>query len=203
MIPLYSLQEWLARAAAVVLILSLKGFVQAWVAARLGDEGPRQDGRITLNPAQHISFIGLVSFLGFSHGWVKPLVLEPSRLKATGFVGIAIAGILSCGVLAFVAALIRPLVVNAFSSGDVGFVLTASLNTLIDLSLWCAVLSLIPIFPLDGFSLLSGFVPQWWKRAQPYLLYFEIGLLVLGISRIATNLLGPLHTWLRQVIAGF
>ena len=203
MIPLYSLQEWLSRAVAIVLILSLKGLVQAWVADRLGDEGPKQDGRLTLNPAQHISFLGFVSFLGFSLGWTKPVGLDPVRLKVRGFVGVAVAGILTCGAVAFIAALIRPLVVNAFSSGDVGFVLTASLNTLIDLSLWCAVLGLIPLFPLDGFTILSGFIPRWWKWAQPYLLYFEIGLLVLAISKIPTLLLGPLQSWLRQVVAGF
>ena len=203
MIPLYSLQEWLSRGLAIVLILSLKGLVQAWVAARLGDEGPKQDGRLTPNPAQHISFVGLVSFLGFSLGWTKPMGLDPTRLGARGFVGVALAGILTCGALAWLAALLRPLVVNAFTSGDMGFVLSAFLNTLVDLSLWCAVLGLIPLFPLDGFTALGGFIPRWWKWARTYVLYFEIGLLVLAISKIPTALLGPLQSWLRQALAGF
>ena len=33
-------------------------FAHAWVATRLGDETPRKDGRVTLNPLAHVDWLG-------------------------------------------------------------------------------------------------------------------------------------------------
>jgi Zn-dependent protease len=200
MFPLFSLQDLLLRLVAVVLILSLKGFVQAWMAAKMGDEGPRQDGRETLNSAQHISFLGLVSFLFFSLGWTKPMNLSLQRLGSRGLWAVAVSGLLTCVALALIAVLLRPLAANAFSSGDMGFVLVVFLNMVIDLSLWCAVLNLIPLFPLDGFTVLAGYIPSWWQWVQARLLYFEVGLLVLGLFKVAATTLGPVQQWLKTLM---
>ncbi|MDX2005254.1 MAG: hypothetical protein SFU83_08255 [Meiothermus sp.] len=200
MLPLFSLQDLLLRLVAVLLILTLKGFVQAWVAARMGDPGPQQDGRLALNPAQQISFLGLVGFLFFSLGWVKPMKLALERLGSKGLWVVAGAGPLACVALALLAVLLRPLAANTFSSGDVGFTLVVLLNTVIELSLWCAALNLLPVFPLDGFTVLSAYWRKGWDWAQSNLLYFEIGLLVLGLFKLLTTALGPLHQLLKRLI---
>lgn len=200
MLPLFSLQDLLLRLVAVVLILTIKGFVQAWVTSKMGDPGPQQDGRAALNPAQHISFVGFVAFLLFSLGWTKPMNLSLARLGSRGVWAVAVSGVLTCGVLALVAVLLRPLAANAFSSGDMGFVLVVFLNTVIDLSLWCVVFNLLPVFPLDGFTVLAGYIPAWWQWVQTRLLYFEIGLLVVGLFKVATGVVGPLQQWLKGLI---
>ena len=200
MLPLFSLQDLLLRLVAVLLILSIKGFVQAWVTSKMGDPGPQQDGREVLNPAQHISFLGFVVFLFFSLGWTKPMKLSLERLGSRGLWVVAVSGVLSCIVLALVAGLLRPLAANAFSSGDVGFVLVVFLNIVADLSLWCAVLNLLPIFPLDGFTVLSAYVPRAWEWVQSRLLYFEVGLLALGLFKIVPAVLGPLQLWLKGFV---
>lgn len=197
-----SLQDLLLRLIAVAVVFTLKGFIQAWVAARFGDDGPKHDGRLVLNPMQQGTLLGFLSFWLFGIGWTKPMQLEPARLKARGFVAIGLSGILACLVLAFVVAQLRPLLVNAFTSGDVGYVLAVFFNTVVDLSLWCALINCIPIFPLDGFTVLSGFFPNLWTKTQSYLRYLEIGLALAAVSGLLLGLLSPLQQWLRHWVIG-
>lgn len=197
-----SLQDVLFRLIAVGIIFAIKGLVQAWVAARLGDEGPKHDGRLVLNPMQQGTLLGFLSFWLFGIGWTKPMQLEHSKLKARGFAAVGLAGILVCVLLAFLVAFLRPLLVNAFTSGDVGYVLVVFINIIIDLSLWCALVNCLPIFPLDGFTVLAGFWPQAWTRAQPYLLYLEIGLAVVAVSGLLLRLFMPIHEALRHWVVG-
>lgn len=200
MLPLFSLQDVLVRLVAVLVILSVKGYIQVWVARGLGDSGPQQDGRLALNPAQHIGFFSLIDFLLFSIGWVKPLNLDIQRLGPRGMVGVALSGPLACILLAFLIGLLRPLVAGSISSGNVGFALAVFFDTCISLSLWCALINIIPLYPLDGFTAVAGFIPGWWSKVQKYLIYFEVGLLLLGFSRLPLNLLEPLHQTLRRAI---
>ena len=59
-------------------------FAHAWVATKLGDDTPRLQGRVTLNPLAHVDWIGtallpfITSLLGAGFlGWGKPVSTNP------------------------------------------------------------------------------------------------------------------------------
>lgn len=73
----------------IILILSIAvhEFGHAWVADRLGDGLPRQEGRVTLNPIAHIDPIGTLALpafgllatggLSIGFGWGRPVRVNP------------------------------------------------------------------------------------------------------------------------------
>src|SRR5512142_2312461 len=74
-------------------------FAHAWVATRLGDDTPRNEGRVTLNPLVHVDWIGtallpfVMSLLGGGFlGWGRPVRTEPSKLKG-GLNGLALVSL--------------------------------------------------------------------------------------------------------------
>ena len=66
---------------AILIAFTAQGYAKALVADRLGDKTPRFQGRLTLNPAAHIDFIGLLMILIAGFGWTKPLNTNPSAYK--------------------------------------------------------------------------------------------------------------------------
>jgi Zn-dependent protease len=158
-------------------------FAHAWVADKLGDDTPRLQGRLTLNPLAHVDWLGtallpfLTSWLGGGFlGWGKPVMTDNSRLRG-GFNGLALvawAGPASNVVMAVILAIIArllyapaPTVARFFATG-------------VDLSLYLALFNLLPVPPLDGSKLLLA-------ARVPIKIYMEISrfgfmLLVLAIS---------------------
>src|SRR5579871_3144318 len=76
-------------------------FSHAWVASRLGDDTPRLDGRVTLNPLAHIDWLGtailpfVMSLTGAGFlGWGKPVRTNSAKLRGglNGLALVALAG---------------------------------------------------------------------------------------------------------------
>lgn len=75
----------------LVVSLTVHEWAHAWVAERLGDDTPRQQGRVTLNPLAHIDpigtvFIPLINIFLFRGmfsliGWGRPVVTNPSNFR--------------------------------------------------------------------------------------------------------------------------
>ncbi len=148
----------------------------AWVADKLGDPTARYQGRISLNPLDHIDPIGtvilplimIISGLP-AFGWAKPTPFNPWNLKnpKRDAALISIAGPISN----FIAAIIFAII----------FRLTGSeiIAAIVQLNLVLAIFNLIPIHPLDGFKVVGGFLPksiylQWleFERFGPIFLIF-------------------------------
>jgi Zn-dependent protease len=158
-------------------------FAHAWVATKLGDDTPRLQGRLTLNPLAHVDWLGtailpfLTSlFTGGFLGWGKPVMTNTSQLKGgrNGLALVALAGPASNVVMAVILAIVArlalpvaPALANFAASG-------------VELSLYLAIFNLLPVPPLDGSKLLLA-------MRVPMVVYQEISrfgfmLLVLAIS---------------------
>ena len=96
--------------------ISIHEWAHAWVADKLGDPLPRQQGRVTLDPRSHIDPIGtlLIPFImifaspGFAIiGWGKPVQISlPNReTKKRDDILITLAGPLSNLSIAFICSL--------------------------------------------------------------------------------------------------
>lgn len=165
MSPLASIDFQRAIEMIIILLIAIDvhELAHAVVADRLGDSTPRRMGELSLNPFVHMDQVGIILLLltsissfGFTYGrtHVTPTNLRfgPQRGNAL----VAIAGPVSNLVLAGLIGVALSLIARGtFSVSDTVYsflVLAMFLNILL------FVLNLIPIPPLDGFSVLGGFL---------------------------------------------
>ncbi len=132
-------------------------FAHAWVATRLGDDTPRLDGRVTLNPLAHVDWLGtvllpaLTSLLGGGFlGWGRAVNTNPCKLRGglNGLALVALAGPASNIVFSVVLALIAVFLARPFPAAA-DFAARG-----VTLSLYLALFNLLPVPPLDGSKLL-------------------------------------------------
>src|SRR5262245_55378247 len=82
----------LIRVFVLIASVAFHEFGHAFMADRLGDDTPRRQGRVTLNPIAHIGPIGtlLLPLVGGYYaarggvggfGWGKPVQWQPSRVS--------------------------------------------------------------------------------------------------------------------------
>ncbi len=140
-----------------------------YAALALGDPTAKYQGRLTLNPLNHLDPIGsfLVPLLGyfaggFIIGWAKPVPFNPYNLRNAkwGEALVAIAGPLSNISLAFIFGLLIRFGSNLIILNQ-AFLSLASFVVIINITL--AIFNLVPIPPLDGSKILFALLPYKWQ----------------------------------------
>jgi Zn-dependent protease len=190
---------------------SVHEFSHALAATWLGDSLPRRQGRLTLQPAAHLDVVGSLMFLIGGFGWGKPVQYNPYALRAsprTGPAIVAAAGPLSNLIFASVVAVpvrIIPFLIDAgLLPAGPGAILFKLLAYIIYFNLILAFFNLIPVFPLDGFSILNGLLPaelaERFQMTQQYGFIILMLLLVAGNSILGPVLYGPINTVLALLI---
>jgi Zn-dependent protease len=176
----------LFSAFIVVAVMLLVGFpvheaMHAWTASRLGDNTARWAGRVTLDPRVHFDqlggiVLGLTAVLGvFSgggllFGWAKPTPVNPMNMREgrRGHALVAFAGPASNLVIAAIVAVPLRLVIHNddwrlyFLQTPLLDLALSVLLLLLNLNIVLFIFNLIPIPPLDGWSVLKGIVPASW-----------------------------------------
>ena len=190
---------FLARLIVLLVGMPLHEWAHAWSAHELGDDTPRWEGRLSLNPLAHLDILGAILILLTGFGWAKPVPVNPYRMRTSPRAGMALsafAGPASNLVLAMLCAL--PFRLGLFSVADIasGRLNAATLLWLIaDVSLNLAIFNLLPFFPLDGEKVLVGVLPPRWGDAllsfRPYSPYVLLGLLFL-LPYLGLDLVGLL-----------
>ena len=172
----------IALVVTAILAFAYHEFAHAIVADRLGDSTPRSYGRISLNPIVHLDLFGVIMLLLTGFGWastpVNPYNLRGNRRVSHALVAVAgpIANLIMAAIFAFP---LRFQLVNVFVEGD--FLPSAgqfcTIGMAINLLLFA--FNLLPIPPLDGFTILVGLVPpEMAYRLEPIRQYGQIILLV-------------------------
>jgi Zn-dependent protease len=145
-------------------------FAHAWVGTKLGDDTPRLDGRVTLNPLAHVDWIGtallpfVTSLLGGGFiGWGRPVRSDISKLKGglNGLLLVALAGPFSNVIMALI------LAAGARFSASYSPSFAQFLAEGVELSLYLAIFNMLPVPPLDGSKLLLA-------ARIPFSIYREI-----------------------------
>ena len=65
----------------VLVAITFHEFAHAFVADKLGDDTARREGRLSLNPLDHLDPIGSLLLLFAGFGWGKPVHVNPSNLQ--------------------------------------------------------------------------------------------------------------------------
>ncbi|MCL1983263.1 MAG: site-2 protease family protein [Clostridiales bacterium] len=167
----------------ILIALSFHEFAHAFVAYRSGDDTPKLQGRVTLNPVAHIDPFGFLCILFIGFGWGKPVMVDPRYFKSrkrdeilVSLAGVAMNLLLAVlfGVLFAVLAKTVPGFVFISSIG--GIVCTIIANA-VWINLVLMVFNLIPIPPLDGFNLVSELLNI--KYTETYYRIYQNGMWVL------------------------
>ena len=172
------------------LLIGLIGheMAHAAVAVARGDQTPRLDGRLSLDPSRHLDPLGTLAIFFIGFGWAKPVRINPYRMRSPLDPAlVALAGPLANLLIAFVLAIPIKLGVLA-RSFDGASPPWHLLETAFILNVVLAVFNLIPIPPLDGYSFLSALLrrrfPEFFFRIdsnrQVILLVFVLVLLLGG-----------------------
>jgi Zn-dependent protease len=169
-------------------------FAHAWLATRLGDDTPRRQGRLTLNPMAHVDWLGTVIlpavtslFGGGFLGWGKPVNTNPGKLRwgLNGMALVALAGPVSNVIFALILAAAARATVTAAPA----FAQFATQG--VNLSLYLAIFNMLPVPPLDGSKLLLA------ARIPP-VIYNEVaraGFLLLILAVFFTGLGRWMSLW--------
>ena len=73
--------DTLFLAIIFIVSISLHEYAHAWMANRLGDPTPRNQGRLTPNPMVHIDWIGFILIFLIGFGWGRAVQYNPHYLK--------------------------------------------------------------------------------------------------------------------------
>jgi Zn-dependent protease len=122
----------------------------------LGDDTAYRQGRVTLNPAEHLDVLGSLMILMVGFGWGKPTPVTPSKLKGGRWGSVAVAAAGPASNLLIVALCAALFWLPPFR-GEYLLTLVwylAFANGLL------FILNLIPIPPLDGAAILYPFLPR-------------------------------------------
>ena len=171
----------IARAILIVcqfiILLTFHEWGHAKSANMLGDPTAKDLGRMSFNPAVHIDPIGtlilpLVGSLygGGFFGWAKPVPVDPYNLKnpRRDLMLIAAAGpfmniILTFGIFGIIKVLELSIDFKPYNS-ETQLVIYKFLERSAIISIFLAVFNMLPLFPLDGFSVVNGLLPERASR---------------------------------------
>ncbi len=189
---------------AFVVAITIHEAAHALTATWLGDDLPRMQGRLTLNPMRHLDPMGTIMIALASFGWGRPVLVNPSRLRFganRGMALVALAGPVSNVALAVALTPIARQYLGTSSSD----ILALALVVIVQLNIFLAVFNLLPIPPLDGFSVLVGVAPtplaerlNELRRYGPFLL-IGVFLLVWVIPQGTIIITGP-ASWVTELL---
>jgi Zn-dependent protease len=197
--------------------LVLHEAAHAAVAVARGDETPRLDGRLSLNPAHHLDPLGTIAVVLVHFGWAKPVRINPRRMHhwydpalvaaAGPLTNFLIALALSIPLkLAFAGGLGSNLQMS-FAQPPIDILMTFAVVAFY-LNVVLAVFNLLPIPPLDGYNLVATLLrrqfPAFFARVDANSQVISLVLLVLlfFVPGVRALVFSPIYSAAGQWLLG-
>lgn len=182
---------------SLLISLTIHELAHAYTSFKLGDSTAKQDGRISLNPLNHIDPYGFLAILIVGFGWAKPVMMNPYNFKnyRDGIFFTALAGPASNILLAAFGMIIfnfnLPIFVKEF------------LSVFININIILATFNILPIPPLDGYKVFSRvlsdklfFKAEFYERKYGFII-----LMVLLITGILQTIWFPVYNFVYNIIS--
>lgn len=204
----FNLMNFVMVMSLLLLAITFHEFAHAFAADRLGDPTPRQQGRLSLFPQDHLDPVGtlmmaITSIVGVGIGWGKPVMVNPRNFRnpTRDNAIVSAAGPISNLIQAVVLSGILRLVMRSEAVGE-QWIEFLVLGILVNLGL--ALFNLIPIAPLDGSWILMAILPpataaryRSWMMAYGSMLFLGIVLLA---PKVLWIIIGPPRDFLAKLL---
>ena len=178
------------------------------MAVKLGDDTPKAQGRLNINPLSHMDPIGTICLLFAGFGWGKPVQINPTNFKRPekDSAKVALAGPVMNFILAFISSIIYALLIvgaiknNSYTIEITGYNYTGAWGTCINIALYSmflnlglCIFNLLPFPPLDGSkifrAILKGKAKEFLYKLERYSM---IIIMVLFITHAASYIITPI-----------
>jgi Zn-dependent protease len=200
------LERILFSLPGVIVGFAMHEFAHAYTAYKLGDPTPKQDGRLTLSPMAHLDPFGVVLLAIVGFGWAKPVRIIPSYFKnpKRDHMLVSLAGPL----MNIIVAAVFIFIMKIFSVTGFYNFLGEKISNIVDymliisayLNAFLAFFNLLPLAPLDGFSVLAGLLPTRFYKQVEFL--GTHGQTILMILIFASFVGFPILSTILQPLAG-
>lgn len=199
-----SLQTIVMSIPGVVIGFAFHEFAHAWVATWFGDDTPRAQGRVTLNPMAHLDPLGTILLLLGAFGWAKPVQINLNRVKprVLGDIAISLAGV----TMNFLLAVLFFFLAFLAQAGVFGFQHEVLSLTLVQVGWMNTIMvgfNLIPLPPFDGFHVVKYLFPAGSSELVAKLYQFGPYIVILlFLTDIADRFLDPVYEGLLTAAMG-
>lgn len=193
----------------ILIAITFHEFAHAFAADKLGDDTPRRQGRLNLNPFKHLDLFGTIMLVFAGFGWGKPVEIDPrnfnrnmSLSKAEAIV--SAAGPLMNFILAILFEIVLCLIIKLAPGIEManGMLLVSNqavgiavevVQSIISINIGLGIFNLIPLPPLDGSKILCGFLPYNAKNwIESHRQIFELIFIALWIVGILSLIVRPI-----------
>lgn len=187
---------------AIIIAISCHEFAHAYMADRLGDDTPRNQGRLTLNPLKHLDPVGTILLIFAGFGWGKPVQINPRNFKREitmdkGEILVSIAGpgmnFILAIIFAFILGALYTFTSLAYSAS--GTLILELIKGFILINIGLGVFNLIPLPPLDGSKIFINLFPYNTRRwiIEHHMIFYVI-FLAIWITGLAGLIITPIIT---------
>ncbi len=169
-----------ASLAVIFLTMPVHEYAHALIGTKLGDPTPRYTGRLSLNPFNHIDYMGALCIILFGFGWAKPVQINSRNLNnpKRDMMFIALAGPVANLITAFISVIICVVLLTFI--GDSAMYISYFFSYVAQINCYLAFFNLIPIPPFDGSRILTALLPnKFYYTLMRYERYFTV--IILGI----------------------
>ena len=205
-----SIVNLLCSIPGVLIAITFHEFAHAKVADILGDDTPRREGRISLNPLMHIDPIGFIMLIFAGFGWGKPVNVNPRNYNRDITIEKADCIVSLAGpVMNFLLAIIFDIIYfgllkvtgNSINSNLIGSIILIMIRSCIITNIGLGVFNLIPLPPLDGSKVIKPILPynaKMFFENNEHIFYYLF--VFLWITGIAGNIISPIISIIYNIL---
>lgn len=182
-------------ALTLIIAFSVHEFAHAFAAWKFGDNTAKNQGRLTLNPMQHLDPFGTILIFIAGFGWARPVPVNRFHFKNPRIAGITVsfAGPFSNLVMASLGFLIWYALVATGIAATLPAFIPDFLDIFIQLNAVLFVFNLLPLPPLDGYRIIEDVVPRDWRaKMTQYETYGTLIFLILVITPLDAYTIQPI-----------
>ena len=192
---------------AVLVAITFHEYAHAFAADRLGDDTPRRQERLSLNPLKHLDPIGTIMLVFAGFGWGKPVEIEPRNFNRNVKMSVAEAIVSAAGpIMNFIIAIISSVIyfmiwkfASTFPLTQTGDIVMRLIQSCIIINIGLGVFNLIPLPPLDGSKIIGGFLPynvrNWFEN---YYQIFYMVFIIIWVTGIASSIISPVISFVYE-----